>query len=305
MKTLRTKVGTQSTLKSGSLAAYIAANKRDTRLTGHVERYLLKQPPDDRPVDVLHPSEMSHGDWCALDNYHRMIGTVLPDEPDVPGMRLKSIFAEGHTIHHKWQTWIRNMGHLYGVWVCTDCMLSWWDTSPQVCTGCKSLNVKYAEVPLLSEPRYRIAGHADGWVTGLGKPFVIEIKSIGIGTFRMEDPKFLMDNENDLDKAWRSLRRPFPSHRRQAQIYLTLLHQMQAMGMIAASIEIPEEAVFIYELKANQDYKEFTVTYDPDTVADRFDLALDIDYAIRSGNPPRCNIGPTCKKCAPYLALVP
>jgi hypothetical protein len=163
-------------------------------------------------------------------------------------------------------------------------------------------------VPLISDPKYRIAGFADGWVVGLGKPFVIEIKSIGIGTIRVEEPKFLMDNDSDLDKAWRSLRRPFSSHRRQAQIYLTLLHQMQARGDIDAAVEIPEEAVFLYELKSNQAYKEFTVTYDPDTVADRLDLALDIDWAIRTGIPPMCNIDPVngCPKCQPYTTpLVP
>ena len=224
----------------------------------------------------------------------------------MPGLRMASIFAEGHTIHHKWQTWLRGMGNLYGVWVCTDCLLSWWDTSPQVCMGCKGVNVKYAEVPLISDPRYRIQGHADGWVVGLSDPFVIELKSIGIGTIRVEDPKLLMANDNDLDKAWRAIRRPFPSHRRQGQLYLRLLHQMQARGDLAADLVIPEEVVFVYELKANQDYKEFTVAYDPDDteIEALLDLALDIDWAIKTKTPPECNVlangAKTCKKCEPY-----
>lgn len=285
---------------SKTLAAYVAANKRAPRLTGHIERYLLTLPPGDRPTDVLHPSEMSHPDWCIRDNYHRMVGSGVEAAP--VGMRLANIFAEGHAIHHKWQKWIRGMGNLYGVWQCGDCLNKWWGTSPQACPTCKGLHVAYSEVPLISDPKYRIAGHADGWVTGLGKPFLIELKSIGVGTFRMEDPQLLMANDNDLDKAWKSLRRPFPSHRRQGQIYLTLLHQMQDRGVLEVD-EIPEEIVFVYELKSNQDFKEFTMSWDYDSVEELFDLALDIDWAIKQGEPPACNVGPDCTKCAPYATV--
>jgi hypothetical protein len=64
----------------------------------------------------------------------------------------------------------------------------------------------------------------------------------------------------------------------------------------------PDEIVFIYELKANQDYKEFVVKYNPEFTKDLFDQALDIAWAVDNNRPPMCNIDAVkgCKRCEPY-----
>jgi hypothetical protein len=64
----------------------------------------------------------------------------------------------------------------------------------------------------------------------------------------------------------------------------------------------PYEIVFIYELKANQDYKEFVVKYNPEFTKELFDQALDIAWAVDNNRPPMCNIDSVkgCKRCEPY-----
>jgi len=64
----------------------------------------------------------------------------------------------------------------------------------------------------------------------------------------------------------------------------------------------PESIVFLYELKANQDYKEFEVQYDPEYVADVFENALDVKWAVDNKRPPACNIDPVngCKRCSTF-----
>jgi hypothetical protein len=148
----------------------------------------------------------------------------------------------------------------------------------------------------------RIAGHADGWVVGLGDPFLIEIKSIGTGTIRMEQPALLSSNDGDLSKAWRDIRRPFPSHLRQGQFYLELLRRMKESGNYFQDQEIPTEIVFLYELKADQSYKEFVVKADAVVVKDSLDTAYDVVHAVSVGQPPKCPNNPDkgCKACAQF-----
>jgi hypothetical protein len=64
----------------------------------------------------------------------------------------------------------------------------------------------------------------------------------------------------------------------------------------------PEEIVFLYELKANQEYKEFVVKYNPDYTAEIFDKARDVAWAVENNREPVCNQDPVkgCKRCAPF-----
>jgi hypothetical protein len=64
----------------------------------------------------------------------------------------------------------------------------------------------------------------------------------------------------------------------------------------------PDEIVFIYELKANQDYKEFSVKYDSEYVSAIFDHALDVVWAVDNDRPPACTIDPVngCKRCESF-----
>ena len=34
---------------------------------------------------------------------------------------MENVFAEGHAIHAKYQTWLWEMGVLFGDWLCLDC----------------------------------------------------------------------------------------------------------------------------------------------------------------------------------------
>jgi hypothetical protein len=60
----------------------------------------------------------------------------------------------------------------------------------------------------------------------------------------------------------------------------------------------PNEIVFIYELKADQDYKEFTVKADYEIVERIFLAAQKVVDAVETGVMPACNIAiEGCKSC--------
>lgn len=286
-------------IASKDLKKFLDANKRVSRLTGPLERFLLVQPPDDRPQDVLHPSDLIKSEWCALHAYHALQGNYVPTA-DKAGLRLQSIFDEGHAIHDKWQKWIWRMGNLYGKYSCLSCGSSFFATSPEYCEECPAGTkfLEYKEVPMISD-RHRIHGHADGWVKGLGDDYLIEIKSIGSGTFRFEAPSILAQADGNLEKAWTQIRQPFRAHILQGQMYLHIGHLMVEAGLHES---FPEEIVYIYELKSNQDYKEFSVKYDKEYIAEIFEHALDVVWAVDNNRPPACNIDPVngCKRCSSF-----
>ena len=157
---------------------------------------------------------------------------------------------------------------------------------------------EYAEVPLRSD-KYMMRGHADGWIKGLGDDCLIEIKSIGTGTIRMEMPALMAQYDNNIDVVWKNIRTPLRSHQLQGQVYLHLCHLMVEEGLLT---EAPEEIVFIYELKANQEYKEFVVKYNPEYTAEIFDKARDVAWAVENDREPVCNIDlqKGCKRCLPF-----
>jgi hypothetical protein len=276
------------------LKQFLDAKKSGSRLMGEVERHILARPLSNRSTTVLHPSEMIAKNWChKYATYLLLGGTNLREKPN---LRLQSIFDEGHAIHAKWQGYLAEMGLLYGRWTCNSCGKT--DTNLTTTPSCPtcgehSRGYVYAEVPLVYE-KLRIAGHTDGWVKGVGDDFLIEIKSMGVGTIRKEAPELLMDNDNDLTKAWRAIRRPFRSHLLQGQMYLELARRMYGD-------DAPKEIVFIYELKADQDYKEFIVKANYEIVERIFHEAeLVVDYA-EAGKLPVCNVNskegcPSCKK---------
>jgi hypothetical protein len=135
-----------------------------------------------------------------------------------------------------------------------------------------------------AESEFLIAGHEDGAIEDLAA--LVEIKSIGIGTVRFDQPELLREytvkTEDgktviDLDGLWKSLRRPFGSHIRQTQVYLRLCKEMG----------LPfDKVIFLYEYKATQAHKEFVVKYNPEIAEPLFESALDIKYALKKGKPP-------------------
>ena len=114
----------------------------------------------------------------------------------------------------------------------------------------------------------------------------------------MEAPG-LFAGSQDVESAWKNIRQPFASHIRQGQVYLHLAHLMVETGEFESA---PDEIVFIYELKANQDYKEFSVAYNPEHSAQYFDAALDVVWAVDNDRPPVCTVDPVlgCTRCKPF-----
>jgi len=244
-----------------------------------------------RDTKHFHSSEMSKDMWCPRSTWYKIMDT---DESDPQSMNLSrmNIFAEGHSIHDKWQRWMAKAGGLYGNWKCNACDAQFEGTSPDGCNHCGSDDIKYKEVPLYSE-RYKIVGHADGvWEDSHGKA-VVEIKSVGLGTLRWDAPKLYegyAEGKLTLDDLWKKIKRPLTTHLRQVNLY------MMCLGI--------EDAVVIYEFKPNQAVKEFHVKYDKTLIApilEGIDYVLDCmeDNSVPSKPVTATHMScATCKFCA-------
>jgi CRISPR/Cas system-associated exonuclease Cas4 (RecB family) len=276
------------------MAALAESKKSRSVLLGDIHKHLLDQhgKPTDRRQDIIHPSEMAKSDWCPRQTYYRLAG-VSPEKGRSFSAQLEAVFEEGHGIHAKWQKWLQQMDRLWGKWKCPVC--DYWEMGTggrKTCPSCRDrtsmatlpVYLDYAEVPVQAESEFLIAGHEDGAIEDLKA--LIEIKSVGIGTVRFDQPELLREytvkTEDgktviDLDGLWKALRRPFGSHIRQTQIYLRLC---QEMGLPF------DKVIFLYEYKATQAHKEFVVQYNPEIAEPLFESALDIKYALKKGKPP-------------------
>ncbi|MDP9870423.1 hypothetical protein J2S55_009761 [Streptosporangium brasiliense] len=258
---------------------------------GDIQAHLIKKAdaPSDRRQDIIHPSEMAAHDWCPRATYYRIrdVRDGKPYAGEQFAVGTLSIFEEGHDIHRKWQGWLREMGVLEGRWDCLDCGRRGVDfgTDPLSCTKCDSVTgLTYGEVPLDAEKELLICGHADGKV---GRR-LIEIKSIGKGTVRMDEPELLKKHTHatvngknlvDLDGLWADLQRPLKPHVKQANVYLKIA---QLMG-----IDV-DEMVFLYEFKPNQQTKSFTIKISPRVIEPLLAKAESVADALHGGPvPPR------------------
>ena len=62
--------------------------------------------------------------------------------------------------------------------------------------------------------------------------------------------------------------------------------------------DAPKEMVFIYELKADQSYKEFTVKANYEVVERVFNAAKKVVDAVEADDMPKCNVSSDgCKQC--------
>lgn len=294
---------------TGHLAKWANARKGLGVLLPDVAQFLMQENrDDDRPQDVLHPSEMSKKEFCQRAATLRLMGIRVPEEV-IPFTR-ENVFDEGHAIHEKHQNRFRRMGTLFGRWRCGYCKGVWLGMPPEQCDQCGAPPecIRYAEVPLFSET-HRTGGHADGEVRNSGA-ILLEIKSMSVGSLRIEAPKLLRDHTYkvrdylerehtfvDHDTMWRELRSPLGSAGRQGQIYL-------ALRAIATEIRgwPPCEGIdYIYENKHNQQVKEFFVRADQESQDELMGTALDVVWAARREQPLRCPKGNGgCAMCAPY-----
>jgi CRISPR/Cas system-associated exonuclease Cas4 (RecB family) len=244
-------------------------------LTRHVMQQLGQAEPD-LTQDYMHPSEMSKSDWCPRHDYYRISG--VPAEKSSarnPSFRMENIFAEGHAIHGKYQTWFWEMGVLWGDWRCHDCKHRWGALSPLVCQFCRSPRISYIEVPLRHN-QFRVEGHADGGIHAEWYQGLIEIKSIGIRSLAFEAPRLyhLYEQGVSADEIWFGIKRPFATHLRQGQLYMWL------------SQGVYDRIVFIYESKFNQQTKEFLVTYNKKLIEPIIEDAREVSNGLKSGITP-------------------
>lgn len=276
----------------------LESKSKKNELLGDLEKHLQARPAGDRRTDVLHPSEIIKKDFCLRGSYFLMSGHKKVASN--PVLRLQVIFDEGHYIHAKWQRWFQEMGILHGKFKCDVCNSITWGTSPTECSECSAPWQKliYDEVTMVDES-LRIAGHTDGWVKRTeADQRLIEIKSIGPGTIRSYAPQMIQEADGDFMKAWSNIKRPFGEHILQGQMYLEIMNRM---GNPIEDID------FIYELKADNSYKFFSVKRDFELVRHIFDKAQKVIDAVDAKIIPECTGNPldypntgTCKQCAPY-----
>lgn len=210
------------------------------RLVPVVEEVLIREQLNStRDTEHLHPSEICKRDWCPRSSWYTIKGYEKVERPLT--FQTLNVFAEGHAIHNKWQTWLQEAGVLEEV-----------------------------ELPISNE-EYMLLGHADGLINDKKGKAILEIKSVGAGTIRMEDPDIFL-NSATPDEMWKKVRQPFMTHLRQVNLY-----------MFATGIH---EAVFIYEWKATQEVKEFSVKYQPHLIEGILAGCKAVIRGIESGIPP-------------------
>ncbi|GHB52674.1 hypothetical protein GCM10010331_45390 [Streptomyces xanthochromogenes] len=281
-----------------SLDDLFASRSKDKTFLAEAKAHVIEKNANDnsRRQDIIHPSEVAKASWCPRATYQRIETGIHHKEKF--GFQSLNIFDSGHEAHRKWQNRAWSTGWLEGNFKCLNCEQLWWDKSPATCDRCSSSALEYAEVPLRAVPTHRIAGHADGLLTPIRK--ILEIKTVGEGTYRYENPKLLARHTHkdaegrpyvDVKGLWTDTRVPFPSHVRQVQIYIWLANTFMQLEV--------DGAEFIYESKMNQDVKSFTIKANFDVIADRIALCQEINERLGKNDPPACPKG-GCKDCNAY-----
>lgn len=268
-------------MTSHNLTKFKETYKAEGIILPGIQRHVMRNADrHDRSDDKLHPSEMCKPAWCGRSDYYRILGTPRDKEKVTsPSFQMSNVFDEGNRIHRKYQTWLWEMGVLWGTFQCKTCGYRWEATAPSQCANCNSERLLYAEIPLVNEP-YMIWGHADGAILAPGLDMeddvLLEVKSIGHRTLAFEAPHLWNQYEGGeaLDTIWRNINHPFPSHLRQATLYCWLARPMF------------QKMVFIYECKWNQQVKEFVVTPNYDHIKGLLAVARDVSYAVRTGTDP-------------------
>lgn len=244
------------------LANYKNSLSSTQRILPVVEKFLIKEQIEStRDTAHLHPSEICKRDWCPRSSWYTIKG--YPKQDEKLTFQKLLIFAEGHNIHDKWQTWLSDAGIL-----------------------------EQSEVSIVNE-EYRILGHADGIIKDKKGRAVLEIKSVGAGTIRMEDYELFKGAETP-EAAWKKVRQPFYSHLRQLNLY------MYCLGI--------HDGIFIYEWKATQEVKEFSVKFQPHLIEDILSGCKSVVRGLESGIPPmrptiaESSSSKICKSC-PYVKV--
>lgn len=257
---------------------------------------------NDRRWDIVHPSELSHQDrFCPRAVYLRITeGPVAPEKYDFVR---ENIFAEGNSIHDKWQARLRKYTQLWGNWKCLMCHEIVRDSlEPDMdnhgtCYGTGINHLwKYEEVGLDAEAEALICGHADAGI--LDKASLVEFKSVGEGTVRIEAPtlynRHTGDSGTDLKSLWRDIQKPFKTHLNQGDIYLWICAQRWPGRFTQIS--------FVYESKWNQLAKEWVIEYNESRSLFLVDQARAVMHNVEHRSCPECRFPGKCAECKPYDA---
>jgi len=273
---------------SAEFKQFLKTGEAPTRVLSQVEKFIASSPVEsDRRSDVLHPSAMVKDSWCHRASYFHLLGHPVNKPATNLGREL--VFAEGHRIHAQWQEMFQKMGTLWGKWECYECGECFWGLP-----DCHDGPLIYKEVPLDYKP-LRIAGHSDGLLVGFGNPLMLEIKSVGLGTYRFEAPDMVREHGQNFSALWEATENPFNSHVTQVQIYMKLAELLELEYQ-------PQQAVLLYQAKADQKIKEFIVDKSDFNIQHIFDAAAEIVKAVELRQAPPCNVGGIkgCKECANY-----
>jgi hypothetical protein len=281
--------------RKGLAALAGAAFHDQDKITYKVAQHLLRTQETgdyvDRGIGGIHPSEAAHDGWCPRSSYYRLVGT--PIDPVPRALAMEIVYSIGEESGKKWQNWLWEMGLIRGLWLCHACDLWWEDTSPRECPRCEAgMNLlEYKEVPAFNK-EHLLIGSADGDIFNNDRWVLMENKTIGAGTVRIEAPALFAQYGEDYYKLWQNIRRPFASHLRQGMIYCF------CMGR--------KEIVYIYEPKFITAWpKEWEIKFLPSIVEDILDKCLIVRKAIDVGRPPKRpmeNESPECRNCkaCPY-----
>ena len=262
-------------------------------LLGPIQRHVLRRAGEDpeRDTSVMHVSEVVKSDWCPRNSFYRLSQVPTTDKPFNRSFRMTNVLTEGSTIHDKYQTWMHEMGVLFGTWRCKDCVHVFDADRPAFCVACGSPRLQYREVHLRKDD-VRLVGHADAGVRlDPDDPFLVEIKSIGLRSLKFDAPRFYERYEQgeSLDSIWQDIKRPFPSHLRQGLMYCWMCQL--------------ERIVFIYEWKPTQEVKEFVVTFRLSLVESIVEDIEEVNRCLRTNIEPERPVwatgpeGSTCASC--------
>jgi hypothetical protein len=284
--------------RTPALTAYLDSLRQPDDLFGDIQRHVLKKAaqPSGHRHNVIYPSEVVKNNWCMRATFYRI---TRGPQPRSTSFTRENIFAEGNGTHTKWQAWLSEMGRLEGEWRCRRCSHQFYAFAPTACPQCTSMYFDYREIRF-NAPDLMLGGRCDGYCPN--DKCLIEIKTMGLGGLRYEQPNFVARYEMatekgtvvDLMRLWKDFRRPLPSAVKQGNLYLYLAREYAGLDV--------SKILFIYDFKATQESKAFSVAYDDDLARSIVALIRRMADCVTTGTIPDCSISYTngCPDCRPY-----
>lgn len=285
--------------RSAAMAAYLDSVKEANDVFSDIGKHVLRKAatPTTHRSDVIYPSEIVKATWCRRATYLRIVNGPQPQRTS---FRMENIFEEGNRTHEKWQDWLTEMRRLEGEWKCLRCGNQFYERAPENCPRCHGSALRYRELRL-SAPDLMVSGRCDGYLPA--DNCLIEIKTLGLGSLRYENPDFVARYEEttprgtviDLDRLWKDIRRPLGSAVKQGILYLYLAREYVGLDV--------DRCLFLYDFKATQETKAFTVVYDQARAERILATIRQMGNFVKARQLPDCAVSNTagCRDCKPYM----